>query len=249
MKPRVAFCMRGAVGKESGAFSKIGDLYNNSNYINYKQCYNSIIRHIIEPNREVYDIDIFQHCWNVDLEEELVSLYKPKSYIFEDNSKYNDEILKSCNSYNDFGGVSQALTIKKVLEIKEEYEKKYDFSYDIVILYRYDVLLWKDIILKTYANLSSSIYVNAHPNSDGDFHFIMNNYNSSRFKYLYDSFLKRNPHKLHYCIRNFVVNHLNLPLLMDSIEPGKHQEVLQKTNNFSIKPGYLTIEQFNSYRQ
>ena len=53
------------------------ELYKDGQYIDYKKCYNSIVKHIFEPNRELYDIDVFQHCWNIDLENDLVSLYKP----------------------------------------------------------------------------------------------------------------------------------------------------------------------------
>ena len=114
--------MRGAVGKQTAEFQTKGSLYNGGEYINYRQCYNSIVRHIIEPNKDSYEIDIFQHCWNTDLESELVGLYKPKAYIFEDNNKYADEISKFCIKEKDFGGISQALTMKKSIEIKEEYE-------------------------------------------------------------------------------------------------------------------------------
>ena len=64
--------MRGAVGKQTAEFQTKGSLYKDGDYINYRQCYNSIVRHIIEPNRGSYEIDIFQHCWNTYLEKELV---------------------------------------------------------------------------------------------------------------------------------------------------------------------------------
>ena len=56
----------------------------------------------------------------------------------------------------------------------EEYSKEKDVKYDLIISYRYDVLLWKDLNLNSYIDLDNTVYVNAHVNCDGDFHFIMN---------------------------------------------------------------------------
>ena len=191
-KPRVALCMRGAVSKLFGPFVKQGTLYNSGEYVNFRACFESIRRHILEPNKEKYDIDIFVHCWTTELESEIIELYGPKSHLFESNTIYNEEITSRCNNELDFPGISQALTMKKVLELKEEYEKSNGFEYDRVILYRYDVLLWKNIVLDVdYKNLNS-IYVNEYSEGDdgcnGDFHFIMSNENARQFKYLYESF-------------------------------------------------------------
>jgi hypothetical protein len=41
--------------------------------------FNHVKKHILDVN----DIDIFIHSWDVDLKEEIVSLYKPKGSKFE----------------------------------------------------------------------------------------------------------------------------------------------------------------------
>jgi len=243
-KLKVAFCMRGAVGKDLINFIYKDELYKDGQYIDYKKCYNSIVKHIFEPNRELYDIDVFQHCWNIDLENDLVSLYKPKAYLFEDNRKYHREIEEACCKDDDFSGISQALAIKKSIEVKEEYEKKIGIQYDIVMLYRYDVLLWKDILFPSYTNLENRMYVNGDINAD--FHFVMNNAMSSEFKYLYYS-IPTNPHLVHFWINNYVVNYMEKELVVDDIEPGKYQEVIRKIYKFSIEPGHLSFEKFCSY--
>jgi hypothetical protein len=245
-KKRVAICMRGAIGKMFEAFTNESTLYSNSEYIDYKSCYNSIIKHIINVNKEFYDIDFFTHCWNIDLEDEIIKLYKPKKFLFENNIKYNNDILNKCINEEDFGGISQALTMKKSIQLKEEYEMENKFKYDIVILYRYDVLLWKDMIFDNYN--FNNIYVNAHPDYNGNFHFLMNNKNSYYFKHLYDSINYGNRHFIHFWIKNYIINYMNQNIEMDDIIPGLHQEVLRKIND-SINNNYITIEQVNSYKQ
>ena len=146
-KLKVALLMRGAISKQSAAFLKMNDIYNNnSNYVDYVKCYNSIVKHILEPNSANYDFHIFCQCWNTDLEHEINNLYKPRKALFEDNRLYNTIISDLCKNPSDFSGISQTLAMKKAIELKELYEIANNINYDIVILYRYDVLLWKDII-------------------------------------------------------------------------------------------------------
>lgn len=112
---------------------------------------------------------------------------------------------------------------------------------------RYDILLWKDIILNNYKLDSNNIYVNAHQGCNGDFHFIMSNDNSVIFKDLFDSPLKNNnPHKMHHWIKNYIINICNKKLIMDNIIPGKHQEVIRKIINFSINKGYLSQQMYDT---
>jgi len=242
-KIKVALCMRGGVSKQGN--NTAGYLYKDAPYVNYKQCYNSIVRHIIEPNKDLYDFDVFCQCWNPDLQDELCQLYKPKMTSFEDNEIYHKEIEKHCDpekGLTDYNGVSQALAIKKAIELKETYEKETGCKYDIVILYRYDVFLWKDILLSTY-DMNKGIYVNAHVESNGDFHFVMRNDLSNKFKNLYGS----SKHEMHAWIKHFVTQILGLELLMDDIVPGKNQEVLRKIRDESIESGYLSVELMDTY--
>ena len=240
--------MRGAVSKKNGAFFCKDDLYSNAEYVDYNACYNSIKKHIINSNTNNYKIDIFCQGWNIDLEKELVGKYNPVKYCFENNSNYNNDILKLCQHDTDFGGISQALSFKKAIELKEAYENENNMSYDIVILYRYDVLLWKDMNLNEYTNLNDNIYVNAHHDSNGDFHFVMSNEKSNKFKNLIDSINFGNNYRMHFWIKNYVINYMKSSIKMDNIIPGLHQEAIRKIYNFSIRPNHLTMDMFNSYK-
>ena len=245
---KVAICMRGAISKVGilEHFTFKNSLYNDRQYVDYLKCYNSIHRHIITPNINDYDIDFFLQCWNTDLEDNLCQLYKPKKHSFENNQIYNTEIESLCRKDTDFGGISQALAIQKTIQLKECYESENMFKYDIVIVYRYDVLIWKDLCLSTY-EFNNTIYVNGHPGCNADLHFIMKNNLSFNFKFLYNSIRQGNFHITHSWIRNYIINYMNINIKCDQIRAGKFQEVLRVIQQYSVEPGHLTIQQFDSY--
>ena len=183
MKKRAALCIRGAVSKIASRFTYKNSIYtSNEPYINYKSVYNSIKKHIINANSD-FDVDIFFQSWSYDIKNELVQLYNPVSYSFEDNSIYADEIEDKCQIASDFGGISQALAIQKVLTLKEEYENNNGFKYDIVILFRPDILIFTDMIFSKYD--LSYFYTDGHPENQGDIHFVMNSEHANTFKNLY----------------------------------------------------------------
>ena len=239
--------MRGGVAKTSnGMASKLGDLYNEGEYVDYRKCYRSILKHIINPNISEYDFDFFLHCWNTDLENDISDLYHPKKQVFEDNSIYYDSLSKMITQPTEFSGISAALSMKKSIELKECYEGEQGVKYDICICYRYDLLLWKDMILSKY-DAANAIYVNNWNDGQADFHFIMNNSISSLFKHLYDSASKGNKVKVHFWIKNYITSYMKKHVIMDDIKPGVHHEVIRKVYEYSIGPGHLSIEKFLEY--
>jgi len=242
---RCAICIRGAIGKYHSNFINKNALYENNDYVNIDAVKKSIMTHIIEPNSE-YEFDFFVHSWNTDLEQEMMNLYKPVSNSFENNKIYEQKINMKIIDECEYSGVSQMLTIKKSIELKEKYEKENKFKYDVVIVYRPDVLLWKNILLKDYNIDTGRIYVNGHDASNGDFHFIMNYDSANKFKYLYDSVNKNNRYVVHRYIKNYVCCTLGWQLIMDKIIPGVHQEVFRKLKNILIC-GNVTESILKSY--
>lgn len=232
---KVAICLRGAVSKECGSFDCPKDLYKDSPYVDYVKCKNSIIRYIVNANPN-YEFDFFCHGWSYDLEDEIKKIYNPKIILFENNNDYIEEMLSKCQ-YERFSQLSQALSIKKSIELKEYYEYQNNDKYDIVISYRYDVLLWKPLILDKYNLTDDNIYVNAHGDSNGDFHFIMNNYVSNTFKNLYNSTDYGIVVSVHQWIKEYVTQHMRKNLIMDDIVPGVDQEAIRKIN--TIHPIYI----------
>lgn len=237
---KIAICLSGAVSKISGRFLTENSLYNNSVYVNIDACYNSTVNHLIKTNSN-WEFDFFIHSWNVDLQDKLLQLYNPKKYLFENNSVYSEEINRKISNSEDFGGVSRSLSIKKSIDLLEEYQN----DYDLIMIYRPDILLMKDINLDFYQK--DKIYVNGHPECQGDFHFFMNNKNLQEFKNLYFSLEKGNFHKTHFWIKNYVNNFMKQELIMDNIIPGLDQEVLRKINSTTIDGFKIDINKLLFY--
>ena len=121
------------------------------------------------------DTDVFIHSWSVNFKKELVKLYKPKSHIIERQKNFktnysNFEFKKIYYYFKLFikfllnqtnlkeqlkisrirshAIKSRWLSSKKVLNLKDKYEKKHKFKYDIVLLTRLDLIFLKKINLK-----------------------------------------------------------------------------------------------------
>jgi hypothetical protein len=246
MKKRAALCIRGAVSKVVSNYTYKGSMYTNKNeYVKYESVYKSIKKHIIDANPD-YDIDIFIHSWSVDIKEHLIDLYKPTLSLFEDNNMYSSEIDSKCCSSKDYGGISQALTIQKVLNLKEQAEFFNKYNYDIVILFRPDVLIWTDMIFSSYD--LSYFYTDGHKGDNtGDMHFVMSSEHSKQFKYLYQSADYGNKHGEHSWIKTYIVNYCKFPMRCDRIVPGLHEEVLRKIHERSTRDGHITQAQLKMF--
>ena len=242
MVKRVAICMRGAVSIyqphsmfDRGAALKPDAIYTNKDYVNISAVYESIQRNIVDAN-PTFTFDFFLQGWNQDLAHSLISMYEPVRSLFEDNNTYKEEILSKCTTPQSFAVPSQFLAMKKVLELKEAYEQEYG-TYDIVILYRYDVLLWKNMDLRQYLvrrHLYTSGFL-APWGGVGDFHFVMDFAHSQVMKACYDD-LDAYPFSglTHHWLQQHALRH-GCSLQRDSILPYFDQDVLRKLHPFRTK--------------
>ena len=252
-KIKVAVLLRGAVSKKSGKIAREGTLYNHSQYVDFKSTKISIDEHIIKPNKN-YTFDFFLHGWNTDLEEDLKDLYKPVNYLFENNANYTEEIYEKIKSSltgddGDFSQVSQFLSLYKCCNLVNS-------VYDLIIVYRYDLLLWKDMILDEYD--LDALTINNFPGYVGDFHIITKFSNISHLKGIYESIGPNNPPKEHKIISNYSWNIGNVPLKMDNITAGIDHEITRKLAgiyfcgaiNESILNKYgLTLNEISTYAE
>jgi hypothetical protein len=240
---RVAILIKGGISSASGSFRhKVARVHNANehldyhDYVNYTGCYNSIKKHILEANPNC-SFDFYLHSWHPDLEENLNKLYLPIASIHEYNSKYTDIIKEKARYGGDenrwFNQASFALSIKRVTELLEKHKEK---NYDLVMFYRYDVFLWKDMLMSQYTD--DEIYANYF--HKGDFHFIMTQEKALKFGMnLFDSISNTVQPKEHHLVNDFSREYFNKPLKGDNIIPGKYpggfQEVIRKLKELDSK--------------
>ena len=230
---KVAIIFKGGMSRKVGNLLNPGEIDAKSDFVNYMCAYNSYKKHIIDANPE-HEIDTFIHCWHPELEEELVNLYNPKSIVTENNAKYNANILyKLAMSYcpkSCFSIVSMMLSMKKVCDMTVKYCTDKNFKYDLVLVYRLDLLLIKDMIFEDYD--LNAITCNNWAGLKGDFHFVMNYENMLKFSKMYDCFSSSFRPIAHQYAKQYVCDILKLPYKEDNIAAGKDQEVVRKAMIF-----------------
>lgn len=245
---KIALCLHGAMSlKESDFNGRYRGTYVNHDYIEYREdindfvnfsaCYKSIKKHIINYNSD-YEFDIYIHMWyqNKEMKNKIINLYRPKKHNFEENRKYKKEFDDKCISIGDRrksfkGNVSRAYSLCQSLK----YAIAAEINYDLVISYRPDVLLWKDMDLKLYSPTAIT------HNKRGDFHYVMSIENAIKFSGLYDR-LNKGHYKSHFGLYNRFIKELKLTKKEDDIVPNKHQEVLRKLKKHTLSNKRISDE-------
>lgn len=186
MSSKVAICFNGIVGGTKG---NDGKGYPISPSIAYENYY----RHILNNN----NVDVFIHSWSVDQANELLKLYSPVAYSFEEQKEFNpwpllfSQIknikllipiirLYHFKSFNTLYTLSKRVnsrwySSKKVLQQVRDYEMKNNFKYDYVMVTRLDVTFFKNLIFSDFD--PKYFYVpnrNAGPSSYEKYYWIPN---------------------------------------------------------------------------
>jgi len=133
---RTALCLFGKVGGTEGKDNSGGP-------VDFALCSTHYKKHIIEPN----NCDVFMHCWDGEHEQKLVELYKPKKSMFDMQLPLLEKTVN--NERVKINGASlraycRWYSTKKVIELKQQYEKENNFKYDWVMLGRYDLMFLVD---------------------------------------------------------------------------------------------------------
>jgi hypothetical protein len=139
---KIALCFKGLVGyKNNTSSTSIGAALDPS--IGFKYHMESII----QPNRDDgHQVDIFLHSWSSGQKEELLSLYQPKEstieeqYPFETKRKIDDGFTAR-HVKLEFSALSSYSSTKKVIGLKQKVEEQENFTYDAVMVLRYDIVL------------------------------------------------------------------------------------------------------------
>lgn len=234
MRKRVALCFRGAMDKiKSGHYSRSEcDIYSRDlPYVPFEAVEVSLQKHLFDVNIDC-DFDVFVHSWNVDLQDKFEDLYAPKAVQYENNKDYERDIQK--NRVHNFAYTSQQLSICKSLQLMLTFAENQGITYDYVISYRPDALLYMDMSLKDYdpdtVRVNSAVFE--------DFHFVMSHSNATLFKHLYGSRM---------LIPQFVHSVMKKQIKPDGIQCGKHQEILRKLKHSCVNKGYHPAAFFEEY--
>ena len=151
------------------------------------------------------DVDVFMHSFSVDKKKDLLR-YKPKKYIIEKQKKFdiiNSLDLSSKNQKNQFYDnmnwfeimFSVAYGMKTSVNLMTEYEQEHNFTYDIVILSRLDVIWLQPIVFQElnkdlfYSSIwgKDNYYSKEYPNELLGYWFISNSKFIKQYSLLYDT--------------------------------------------------------------
>jgi len=237
---KVALVLRGLIHTDFGKMCNV--LAKNQTEHLLNSIYKSTKKHILDPNKD-HNIDIFIHSWNPELQNELINLYKPINYTFENNINYSNEIIEKIIDSEEeisrftYNQTSMALSLKKCCEIVENHSTKNNINYDIVIIYRLDMILVEDVILDNYDK--KYISVNCQGNKSGDIYFIMSYENILKFKNLYDSISTNNKPHFHRFVKVYINNYINLEIYEDNNRHIYHAFDLERVKKQNLNKLYL----------
>ena len=148
---RYALLLFGIVGKV---------YYDKANFKADEDVDPKIAHHFYQKN--IFDVnsnvDVFIHSWDVNYEDELTKLYKPKKKVFEKQITFDEDNVKRHSIESRWYSTLQVNNLKK------EYEKENNFKYDAVMCSRFDVGIFKPFVFSKYE--MNGLYL---PKSGDDF--------------------------------------------------------------------------------
>lgn len=235
---KIAICFYGLVGGASGNDGKGFPISPKIGYDYYK-------KHILDKNDNV---DIFIHSWSLQHQEELVDLYKPVRAKFDKQISFNPWKLIPFQIFHckrlfpiftlnylkffstvytlSYRAQSRWYSNKQVLNLVNKHEMKNGFKYDYIMVTRFDVAFFSNLIFKDYdPNYFYVSHRNCGPdfpsmfewipnknkwdNAYADLWYFSNSDNMKKFSNLYDKMKKysiRPPHAATQHIDNFTDN-------------------------------------------
>jgi len=241
---KVALVYRGGIARIDSRFS-LSKNQRSQPYVDFRRCIDSVEQHIKKANPE-YTFDTYIHCWNRDLQDELIAVLQPANWCFPNAKRYrfgilirvfasyvnqikkNDfrhlsEKMNKISFQREYAGISQALSIRLALNlIKKESEN----NYEVIILLRPDVLLFRDIKIDKFNK--AKITLNNSGKFRGDFRFVFPPAYLEGFRRLYNATLHGSVHKVHFWISRYLQQTYGNVLEEDYVIAGKDEEVARK---------------------
>lgn len=156
----IALCLSGKIGNTKG---KSG--YHKSEYKVLKKGYDHYKKHVIDVNDNV---DVFVHCWDIELKDEIHSLYKPKDGIVEEQVVFDIPEYVQGDKQRIQNHYSRWFSNMQVNKLCSNFSRKTNTHYDFVMTTRFDLAFETDIVFnkydknKFYAGNWSSVNYNGH---------------------------------------------------------------------------------------
>ena len=185
---RIALCLSGYIGNINK--------WINGKEIDYNYGYKYIYDSIIKNN----NVDVFIHSWSTEHKEGLCDLYNPIMDSFETNKDFKlkgvakDELPTPYS----FAVKSMWYSRKQSVEMVEKYEIENNMQYDMVLLTRFDIALFKQFKFNEYD--PSKIYIagpvicsrlpdgQTVPYKINDMYFLANTQNMKKVVGLFDTY-------------------------------------------------------------
>jgi len=230
---RIAVCYFGLVG---GVLGKSGYGHNISPEIGYYY----YKKNLLNQNENV---DIFMHSWSVNSKDELIDIYKPKKYIFQNQIHFNPwklipyqifhlrellpiflmnyaKIFKKLY-YNSFISQSYWYSIKSSINLAKKYEKENKFKYDYIFVTRFDVAFFTEIIFRNY---------------DPEYFYVSNRNHGPKFPSIYEWIPNKNSWDDAYGDLWYFSNSDNI---------GKLGNIYDNLTDYSLRPPYAALDGVN----
>ena len=134
---KVALCLSGKVGNTKG---KSG--YHKSELRVLEKGYNHYKEHIINKN----DIDVFVHCWDTELSDQIDNLYNPVSSEYQEQIKFEIPDYVKGESQRKQNHYSRWYSNMVVNNLRKKHEIENNFKYDFVMTTRFDLAWETDVI-------------------------------------------------------------------------------------------------------
>ena len=141
---KAALCLYGKVGGGKGK-DGLG------RRIDFIKCFESFREHVISVN----DCDVFMHCWDTDIRDKLIDLYRPVSNLFENQIIFDEDPNKN-RIFSRWYSTKQSVMLKNL------HERKNKVTYKWVMIARYDLLFFTDI---DFSLLEPGYFYAAHWNT------------------------------------------------------------------------------------
>jgi len=158
-------------------------------------------KHIFKCN----PVDIFLHSFSINKKQNIINEFHPTKFIIEHQKKFTSNVVHPSptfrqiqeTSYNmNWGNIMYSMTysIKQSVKLKENYEKENNFTYDLVLLSRMDVIWLQPTILTNinpnyfYAPIWGKNNIHSIKNDAiNDYWIISNSKNINKYSLLYDT--------------------------------------------------------------